>query len=314
MTTRKLRAFGLGVAVTLLGLLPSHASTADIPTVRVATLGLESTADVYYAQDEGFFKDAGINVVIDQMAGGAAILSAVEGGSYDIGATNFATLGIAREHGVALDVIVPGAIHDTSTPTELLMVRKDSAINTATDLNGKTVGVNVLGAISQLAGEAWIAQHGGDWRSVHFVEIPYPAMADALQQGRIDAMAIAEPFATPAKAGARPLADTYDAISPHFIFTCMVADDAWLRAHADAATRFAAAMRRAHTWANANQSASAAILLRSTKLTPQILATMTRTVFATSPDPQLIAPFLDAAVKYGMLARPISATDLVWKP
>ena len=302
-------------AFTIAGLsiTPSQTRSADPLTLRVTTLPIESTADVYYAQDEGFFKDAGLTVSIAQSAGGSVILSAVEGGSYDIGMSNFVTVAGAKAHGVPISVIAPAGMHISSAPSELLMVKQDAPIRTAADLNGKTIAVNVLGALSQLASQAWITKNGGDLRSVHFVEFPYPAMLAALQAGRVDAIAVAEPFATAAKASARPLADTYDAISPRFIFGCWVATDAWLGQHADEARRFIAALRRAHEWANSHVTESAAILVLHTKLTPQIVATMSRTVYATTLDPQLIAPFLDAGAKNGMLPRPVSVSELVWK-
>jgi NitT/TauT family transport system substrate-binding protein len=313
LSSRRLMVMLSAITIMLAGTTPLETLSADALSLRVATLPIESTADVYYAQDEGFFKDAGLNVTIEQSAGGSVILSAVEGGSYDIGMSNFVTVAGAKAHGIPLSIIAPSGMHVSSAPSELLMVKQSAAIRAAADLNGKTIAVNVLNALSQLAGETWIAKNGGDLKSVHFVEIPYPAMLEALQAGRVDAIAIAEPFATPAKAVARALADTYDAISPRFIFGCWVATDAWLQQHGDEAKRFITAIRRAHEWANSHVTESAAILVAHTKLTPQILSTMTRTVYATTLDQKLIAPFLDAGTKFGALPRTMSVSELVWK-
>jgi hypothetical protein len=56
------------------------------------------------------------------------------------------------------------------------------------------------------------------------------------------------------------------------------------------------------------------MLVRYTQITPDVVARMVRTIFFSSPDPQLIQPVLDAALASGMLPRPMTAGEMIWTP
>jgi ABC-type nitrate/sulfonate/bicarbonate transport system substrate-binding protein len=91
-----------------------------------------------------------------------------------------------------------------------------------------------------------------------------------------------------------------------------LATDTWLATHADVATRFASAIAKAAAWANAHEKESAAILVANSKLDPATANTMARAVYGTQLDTSLIQPVIDGAVKYGIIAQPIAASDLIW--
>jgi len=55
--------------------------------------------------------------------------------------------------------------------TTALVVAKNSPLRTAKDLSGKTIAVNALLGIQQIAAEAWIDKNGGDSTTVKFVEL-----------------------------------------------------------------------------------------------------------------------------------------------
>jgi len=282
--------------------------------LRVATIPSDSGSDVYYARDQGFFKAAGLNVEIDTISSGPAIIGAVSGGSYDIGAGNTVSIAAARERGIPIKMIAPGALHSTSAPTDLLMVEQKSSFRSGRDLNGKTIAVSTLSGLNALSVQAWITKSGGDLSTIRFIEVPFPAMAAALDQGRVDAAEMAEPFVTANKDSLRVLADANNAIGEHFLIDAWVASDSWLLQHADAAKRFAAALHDAHVWANAHHEESAVILVRYLKMPLGVVNAMTRASFGTALDPLLVEPLLNTAAKYGQLEHPLSAVDVIWSP
>ena len=59
----------------------SRAMAADA-SVRVAALTIDASAACYYAQEQGFFKSAGIDADIQGITSGGAIVAAVTSGSY----------------------------------------------------------------------------------------------------------------------------------------------------------------------------------------------------------------------------------------
>jgi NitT/TauT family transport system substrate-binding protein len=300
----------LAIALGAMSGTRSHA--ADLPLVKVATIPSDTGSDVYYAQDQGFFKAAGIDVQIDIISNGPDIIGGISGGSYGAGAASTVAIAAAHQHGIPIVVIAPGAVHAASVQTDLLMVGKDSPIHSARDLNGKTVAVTTLQGLGAVAIQAWILKNGGDLKTIRFVETRYPVMAVALAEGRVDAAQMTEPFITAAKGTVRLLADDYNAIANRFLIDGWVSSEAWVAQHPDEARRFALAMRNAHEWANAHHRESAAILVKYSKLDPDIAANMARAGFGLTLDAGLLQPLLDASVKFGALPKSIAASELLW--
>lgn len=300
------------LAALLLGAQLAVAGAADLPVIRVVLVPAEGDADMYYAKDAGFFKDAGLDVQIDTIAAGQNIVVAVAGRSYDIGVSTTVAVALARERGVPIRVVSGGNLHLTGAPTDMLMVAQGSTVRSGRDLNGKIVAVTGLGNVPFLGAQTWLKKNGADVATIKFVEVPYPAMGAALEAGRVDAAMMAEPYVTLAKPFARPLSNAYDAIAPRFMVSEWFASDAWLQEHPDLARRFIDALRKAHDWANAHPKETGEILVRYTKIAPDVIPRMIRTTFVSTPDPQLIQPVLDAAFGAGMLPRPITAAELTW--
>jgi NitT/TauT family transport system substrate-binding protein len=285
---------------------------ADPIVVNVGTLPVDTSAVVFYAQDQGYFKQAGLDVRIQTMASGPVTAQAVAGNAIDIGVANVATVASARLRGVPLKFIAPAAIAGDMTRTDLLMVSKASPIMKAADLNGKTVGVNGLRDLQELCVRAWTDRHGGDAKTVKFVEVPFSAMGGALEAGRVDAAMPVEPFVSADRATARVLGNPLDGLNARFMIVGWLATDSWLAAHPDVAAKFAGAIAKAAVWANSHEKESAAILVANSKLDPATAATMARAVYGTQLEPSLIQPVIDAAVKYGIIDKPIAASDLMW--
>ncbi|HEY5348901.1 MAG TPA: ABC transporter substrate-binding protein [Candidatus Lustribacter sp.] len=289
---------------------PSAARAQALAAIRVGTPPFEAAAEVYYAKEQSYFTKAGLDVQIVPIVNSSAIAEAVASASVDIGFSAVLSIAIAHARGIPFVMIAPGNVHDSSAPSALLVVPSASAIRTAKDLTGKTIGIPALKTISEYAPRIWIDRNGGDSTTVKFLELPFPAMADALAAGRIDAAWLTEPFISSNKRTTRVLAYAFDAIAKSFLISGWFATASWARAHADVASRFSAAVRAAGAWATQNPAASAAILTRDMKLDPATLASMVRTRFADRLAPAAIQPQIDVAAHYGLFAA-FPATDLL---
>ena len=236
--------------------------------IRIATLPFENSAEVYYAQDMGFFAKAGIDADIQPMQSAPAIAAAVVSGAIDIGYSAVDTLATVHSKNIPLVVIAPAA--DYSSPaterTTALIVAANSAVYQAKDLNGRTVAVAALHALGETVPRAWIDQNGGDSSTVKFVEIPIPAVPAALDTGRIDAAWIPEPFAGSATKNSRILAVWYGLPSPkHFLISAWFATPQWARDRPGLVKRFAAVMHETAVWANKEPRPRAARFSQSTQ-------------------------------------------------
>jgi NitT/TauT family transport system substrate-binding protein len=304
-------AIALGAAALTLPLISRPARAANLP-LRIGVFATEGAAQAYYADQLGYFKDAGIDATLTTIPSASAIAAAVASGSLDIGFGSAVPLASAHARGINFRIVAPAVIYAGPPPSQAMAVAKTSTAQKAADLNGQTIAVNGLREFSDLDARAWLEKNGGDLASVKIVEIPFPAMADALKAGRVACAAMAEPYLSSARNDVRVIGDPLGAVGTRFAMTVWFGAQAWLDANADAGKRFQSAMRRAAAWANGHRAESADLLARYTKLTPDNLATMVRSTYADAPPtPELIQPVVDVAVKYGGLA-PIKADDLLW--
>jgi NitT/TauT family transport system substrate-binding protein len=191
--TRRL-TIALLAAVLTLG-VATASRAADAPAViNLINLPADNSAEVYYAQDLGYFKDAGLDVRITAMTNSGAIIAALAGGGGDIGNAVVGSVADARGKGIPILYIAPAGLYDAASPTAALVTTKDSPIKKAADLTGKVVAVSGLNDLTYYATRAWIDKHGGNSAAVKFIELPFPAMAAAVAQRRIDAAYVIEPF------------------------------------------------------------------------------------------------------------------------
>ena len=300
----------LALLVAALAIMPSGIRADDLPTIRIGTTPIDAGAEPYYAQAMGFFKAAGINVQIQAFSNGAVLSAAVAGGSLDIGQSNVVSLSSAHERGIPFLLVAPASLYTYKQPQSALMIAANSTLKTAKDLNGKTIAVNRLQTISQLGPEAWIDKNGGTLSSVKFIELPFPAMEDALNSGRVDAALISEPVLTDARShGLKLLNNVYDSIGKDFLIGAWFTTSAWAKAHPDLVKKYIAVMAQTAKWANTHRPESAKILEAETK-TPVTSTTM-RVIFGETIDPEQIQSLIEVCAKYGVIKQAFPVADFI---
>jgi NitT/TauT family transport system substrate-binding protein len=193
------------------------------------------------------------------------------------------------------------------------MVPKDSKVKSGADLTGKVIGINGLRDLQQVEMMGWIDKHGGNAKSVQFVEVPFPEMGAALQQHRVAADAPVEPFVSTDKAVGTVIGDALEGVAPRFMILGWIANDSYLSAHPDLVQKFVTAIREANAWANSHEKESAAILVKHSKVPPSIADSMARAEYGANLEPAMIQPVIDLALKYGVITKPLTANDLIWK-
>jgi NitT/TauT family transport system substrate-binding protein len=288
----------------------ARASTPEAIAMQVGAMPIDSSAEVFYAQDQGFFKAAGLDVKLTILNNGAAVLAAAAAGTLDIGFGSPAPLIAARQRGIPVRFFAPAVVYQ-GRPNTVLVVSKDSPIRSAADLNGKTVAVAGLNDLGYYSTQAWIEKNGGNPATISFVEIPYAAMGAAIETGRISAGCSIEPFISGLK-DTRVLANLNAAVASRYMLAGWFAMDSWMAHNPEALKRFSAALQRSARWANAHQHESAAILARYTGTSTEVAQTMSRAVYDTGSgvSPQVIQPVIDLLQKYGKMTSPPAAADL----
>jgi NitT/TauT family transport system substrate-binding protein len=295
----------------VLAVLPLAGSAQDVP-IKIATIPIDTGAEPFYAVDQGFFKKNGLDVSIERITNGPAIAAAVASGAVDIGFSNLVSLAIAFKKGLPITLIAAAGMYSSKAPTSTCVVALNSPIKTAKDLTGKVFATNGLKNIGEFGPRAWIDKNGGDSTTVKFVEMPFPDMAGALAQGRIDAAIMAEPTMTESKGQTRFLSNCYDGIGANYMIGAYFATSAWAAAHPDVVRKFQAAIHDTALWANANHATTAKILANVSKMDPEIAAKMYRAVYPERLEAAAIQPVIDVTAKYGALPAAFPATDFIF--
>jgi NitT/TauT family transport system substrate-binding protein len=210
-------------------------------------------------------------------------------------------------------MIAPGSLHLSAVPANALIVLKESPVQTAADLNGKTIATRDLANMSYLGARAWLDKNGGDSKSVRWLEISDPQHVAAMKSGRVDAASVGEPALDDALRGGqvRVLGAVFDAIAPRFLIAGYCTSEAFAKANPDVVTRFADAINAAAHWANQTKNhAQSAQIIGRYAMAP-VLPDSTRVVYAEQIRLADIQPVLDVLLTYGFLKTPMRASELI---
>jgi NitT/TauT family transport system substrate-binding protein len=290
------------------GMRPARAQTPV--KIRVGVGVVESYSQGSYAQEMGFYRQAGLDADVQTLVNGGAITAAVIGGSLDLGTTNGGSMANAYVRGLPIYCVAPSGLYTSASPTTQLIVAKDGPIQSAKDLNGKRIAVTTLRDLQQAAIMKWIDDNGGDSRSCSFVEIPNAELVASIVAKRIDASALLEPQLTEQKDRVRVLSSPYDSLAKLLLISGWITTKSFFEKNLATVQKFIAVMRQTADWANKNPRASAEVLAKLSKIPLETVLKMNHNIYGTTLDPALIQPTIDASAKYGFLPRTFPATEL----
>lgn len=301
---------GTGAA---LAWVPARLAAQALQHLTVGTAPIDAGMSAIIAEKAGFYQRNGLDVDVQVMNSGAAASAAVVGGALNIGGTSVMGLITAHLKGVPFQIVAPTSLYVSERPSELLVVRNDSAIHTAADLNGKTFASPALRDLFSIATMAWVDQNGGDAKTLHEIELPPAATPAALEAGRIDAAVLAEPLLSQTvNAGtARVLGKPYDAIGKRFMIACQFAMADFVNANRDAIQRFARATLQANAFGDAHPDQTAPWLAELTHVDVATINRGHRELFDDTLVPANLQRVIDAAARYKAIDHAFDAHDLI---
>jgi NitT/TauT family transport system substrate-binding protein len=286
---------------------------ADEKLVRVLEVPTDGAKSVLYAQKNNLFRKRGINADIVSMGSGAAIFAAVLGGSADVGSGSLFPVYAAYSRGVPLRIIAPASLYLSSHADAFLLVKKDSPIQSARDLNGKIIGGDATNDVSVTSTRVWMDQRGGDGKTLRSVELKQPEQLGALDAGRIDAVVLKPPYLTTAMDSGkfRKIGTPLDAIAPRFLLSCWVATADYIAKNKDTVDAFVAGLTEASRFTNANQAATLDLVAG---FTGQDAAVLSRGIRSTTAETVALADFqkpLDFGFKNGIIDKTFDLSGLL---
>jgi NitT/TauT family transport system substrate-binding protein len=184
------------LVMAALGWLMPPVAMAD--TLRIAASRAPVSLPLYVAQQRGFFADEHVDVVIADCIGGTRCLRQLLDDQADLATTSEMPVVLqAFAHG---DVAIVATMAH-ATDNLKLIARKASGVTRSEQLDGRKVGV-IAGTAAQYLLETHLLAVGVDPHHVTMVSLQPEETLAALQSGRIDAIAVWEPFGYAALHGA----------------------------------------------------------------------------------------------------------------
>ena len=286
---------------------------ADASLIRVSTGPSDPSTSLVFAERMGYFKRAGLNVQLTPGATTSTMAAAVAGGSIDIGQGS--SLGAVQiiAKGVPLTIVGNQALFNADKPDVALLVLTGSPIKTAKDMAGKTLSGVALQDLNSVSTAMWLQQRGVDPESLKFVEIPGSASLAGLEQHRIDATTVYEPFFSKflATGEVRVLGYPYEAIGKHFSDAVVYAQTAWAAAHPELIHRFLVAYNEANAYVVAHEAEGDAVMAQYAGLDPATATSIHHPERAIAIAPSDLQPVIDAAAKMKLIPKVIPASEMI---
>ena len=254
---------GLAVAVVAAACSSSGSSGTATATAHlektsivVGSLPVVDTAGLFLAQQNGYFKQAGLNVKIDPITVTPDAIPDLEKGSVDVvaGANYVSFFQADQTKHLNLKVVADG--QSCSTDTFEVLSARGSTITSAKDLAGKTIAVNTTNNIQTLLTNTALETAGVNPASVKYVPVAFPKMGAALDAHKVDAVSVVEPFITEneLKYGAQPVMSTCTGPTATFPISGYFATSTFLQKYPNTARAFQQAIDRGQALADSSRS------------------------------------------------------------
>jgi len=242
----------MAASLVLLALHP--AAALDQVSLQLKWKHQFQFAGYYQALEQGFYRDAGLDVTIREGGPDIDVSEAVAGGRADFGVCGVSVL---REWTMGRRLVVLAAIFQRS-PAVILVARR-ADISSVSDLRGRTL-MDTPGS-DEIA--AMLKREGVDYQSM--LRVPHEGNPRDLLAGRADAMvaySTSEPFVLEQLGAAyRTFAPAASGIDSYGDNLCT--SEAEVKAQPDRVAAFTAASLKGWAYALANKEATVDLIIRS---------------------------------------------------
>jgi NitT/TauT family transport system substrate-binding protein len=234
---------------------PTEPTAGGPAKIKICYLGLTCEPPIFVAYEKGFFQEEGLDVELVKTDWNTMRDGLADGRFH---ASYSFMMYLMKPMEMGLDLKLTGGIH---TGCLRIQAATKTDIKTVADLKGKRVGVTHMGSPPFLFASRVLVDKGIDpKKEVEWVTLPGDAMAKALDQRRIDALASAEPIGTMLLAGnmVRTVCDQA-ADAPYDDEYCciVVVNGRFARENHTTAAKVTRALLKGAKWVGVNPAAAA---------------------------------------------------------
>lgn len=321
-------ARGFGAARARLVLLAAALvlSAASLPVqaqqltpLRVTNFQNTVVLGLYRGIDQGYFREAGLDVELVRVATGAAAVSAVASNQADVGWAATTVPIFARSNGVKVKAFMTA---DQEGPPDhygtFIDASAKSGINSFAELKGKTVMINAFGTAGELAIRDRLQKAGLSWDDVKKVTVPFPQMQAALELGNADVAVTIQPMHASIMAnkaiGAKVLdvGTLSDSRTKAVTASVYFASDEWLAKNEKAALAFGRAFLRAQKEVHADPKLRLELVMKIAGMDEATAKTVPEAWFETlAITREAATPAYDTLIRTGMMTKSFPVEDVI---
>ena len=280
--------------------------------LTIGVLPLADYAAVYWADEKGFFDDAGLDVTLQPISGGPVGIQSVVAGDIDCSFANTIATAVAQSSGVPVDMVaLSSALGDESN---IIVVRDDSPIRSIEDLDGATIGVNTTNSVGDVTFNNLVADAGLDV-SAQFVEVPFGEMIAGVQGGSIDATHTPEPFRSAAlAAGLREVVDLTSGPNADLPAAAFVCGSQFVQENPNTTAAFAEALYAAGGDITANEADFRSWLPGIAQVPADVAQSMKLPTYFSEPDTEALGRLIDLLDDQDLLKGDLTPEDSLYQP
>lgn len=296
------------------GIVPGQAQSAKLAHVRISRIPIAPYVPTDLALARGWFKEAGLDVTVDAVAGGAVTMQGLISDKLDLIYTSLDAPIKAHSQGFDVVIIANNNIAHLKPPdAAALIVRKDSGITNLKQLEGKRVLVNNLENVNWAYTREAIAKVGGDPSKVQFIEIPFPQMDDAVLAARAEAASGTEPFTTIGVDTGKlaVLSYMFVDVQPGLNIAGWVARGKWATAHPNEVAAFRRVLQKAIDLLNSDHEERTKAILQFTPLKAPLLKKISLDTWTTKIDVADLQKQIAVYKRNGMIDKTFDAKTLI---
>jgi NitT/TauT family transport system substrate-binding protein len=289
----------------------SQAPAPEKTTIVVGAVPATDTAGLYIAQQRGYFTAVGLHVKIVNIISAKDAITAQLQGKYDVTLGNYVSyIRADAEQHADIRILDEGSVIKPND--QGIVTLPGSPLTTLADLRGKRLAVNVPNNIGNILIGSALAGVGIPLSAVKLVPIPFPEMAAALQQHKVDAAWVPEPFLTGAEEqiGALPIYDLDQGSTGGLPIVGYAVTGAWERKYPGTAAAFTAALERGQLLADSDRAAVEQAVEQFLGVPAVTAADMALPDFPLGVDKVRLQRIADDMRQFGLLAKPFDASQI----
>lgn len=288
----------------------------EVAKITVGTLPIANAAPMYLGMKKGFFREERLEIKPAVAESGNELVTALLAGDQQFAFLGYVPVIVARSKGLPIKIVANADNGAGSGEDEwqVILTRKGSSIRKPPDLAGKTIAVNALRGVAEVAIKAALDVEGVDPKSVKLLEVPFPEMPAALEARRVDAIWAPEPFlsAVLAKGGQEVLAP-YISLGKLFPNGTYATTEPYIGKGGDVVERFARAMNRSTKYASEHPDEARAMIPTFTKIPPDVVQKIRLPLWPTKIDTAQLEDLVGYTQKYGIIDKSVPVQELLWE-